>query len=145
MKRTLALALLLSACAGSERMRWTINSSNPEGPIAIYGPSRDTEGDAGLNCDRRRDRLVVFLVTEAPLTNGTTVKVAANRSEIMIRERFEADGMGIAFFDLPRSSAVAREIAGTARQVRIGLPKGELRLPLAEGARGLARECLTRR
>jgi len=78
MKRVLLATLLLSACTSAERLRWVINTSNPQAPVAIYGPERPTEGDAGLSCAASRNMLELFLVSDAPLTDGRPISLKAN-------------------------------------------------------------------
>lgn len=145
MKRALVLALLLSACTTADRMRWVINDSNPSGPIAVYGPAVPAMGDAGLSCLAARNALLIFILSEEPLTTGKPILLQANGRTETVRERFEDDGMGIANFEIPRESALAGEIAANAREIRFKLPDREMRLPLDRAARQVARNCLTRR
>ena len=142
MKRVLLATLLLSACTSAERLRWVINTSNPQAPVAIYGPERPTEGDAGLSCAASRNMLELFLVSDAPLTDGRPISLKANGKEIRVRERFDSDGLGVSYFEIPRTAPITREIAGTAKHLSFALPAGEIRLPLGAPARQIARQCL---
>lgn len=140
--RALLLTVLLAGCASGGERWWpqTATKAGSPGPAAIWGHP-ETEGDAGLFCNGAV--VTVWLASEEPLSPGTPVPIRAGTAGLALPERFVADGLGMAAFDIPVESALATALAGDARELRFQWPEGPGRLPLGKVTRQLVRNCLT--